>query len=355
MESIARLLKELPPDYEQRAFEQGAITRLRGISSAADLMMLAMFHLHNGCSLIEMSEIARLSKLGEMSDVAFMKRFEKCADWFKAINTSLVSNGFISYEKPAWMEGKDVIGLDASDVSEKGRSGRIYRLHFALDIFNMKSIEHKITTNKTGETLTNFNPREGQLIIADRIYGSIKSIEHCERNNAEYILRLKKNAFTVRTKGGDVIDLASHLCALSENEYLDLSGFAKSSSGEMIPVRICAKKKDADSIEKTKQRIRRKESRNQYTVSDETKTFNEYIVVVTNVDGAASSEEILQAYRYRWQIEIYFKRLKSILDFGQLPKRREESVIAWLNGKLMIALLIEIIVAKASFSPIQNS
>jgi len=276
MESIARLLKELPQDYEQQAYEQGAITRLRGISSPADLMMLAMFHLHNGCSLIEISEIAKLSKLGEMSDVAFMKRFEKCADWFKTINASLVNSELIAYEKPRWMEDKTVVGLDASDVSEKGRSGRIYRLHFALDIFNMRSIEHKITTNKTGETLTNFSPREGQLIIADRAYGSVKGIEHCEKNNAEYILRLRKNAFTVRDAHDKVIDLASCLCALKEYEYLDISVFAKSTNDEMTPVRLCAKKKDADSIEKTRQRIRRKESRKQCTVSDEAKTFNEY-------------------------------------------------------------------------------
>jgi hypothetical protein len=51
------------------------------VANPADLMMLALFHLQNGCSLMEMSEVARITKLGKMSDVAFMKRFEKCADW----------------------------------------------------------------------------------------------------------------------------------------------------------------------------------------------------------------------------------------------------------------------------------
>jgi IS4 transposase len=53
----------------------------------------------------------------------------------------------------------------------------------------------------------------------------------------------------------------------------------------------------------------------------------------------------------RWQVEIHFKRLKSILKIGELQKRRENNVIAWINGKLMIALLLEIALAKASFSP----
>jgi IS4 transposase len=56
----------------------------------------------------------------------------------------------------------------------------------------------------------------------------------------------------------------------------------------------------------------------------------------------------------RWQVEIYFKRLKSILNFGELPKRRPGSVVAWLNGKLMVALLLEMIISKAAFPPKEN-
>lgn len=76
-------------------------------------------------------------------------------------------------------------------------------------------------------------------------------------------------------------------------------------------------------------------------MSEKTKLFNEYIVVVTSLKSDVKAEKVLELYRYRWQVELYFKRLKSILDYGELPKKKEESVFAWLNGKLMIALLIE--------------
>ena len=50
--------------------------------------------------------------------------------------------------------------------------------------------------------------------------------------------------------------------------------------------------------------------------------------VLSNHRAAA---EMVSLYRYRWQVEIYFKRLKSILDFGHVPLRREDSIHAWVK------------------------
>jgi len=351
MENIARLMMELPKDYEEECFRQRAIIRKRGVSNPADLMMLAMFHLQNGCSLLEMSEVARITKLGSMSDVAFMKRFEKCGNWFRSINEKLAAECLINYQKPIWLKEKTVVAVDASDVTEKGRSGRTYRLHFALDIFKMISIEHKITTNKVGESLCNFTPRPGYLMIADRGYATINGIEHCKKHGADYILRLRKNSFSIRDKFGEKIDLVSALAKLDLEKCADLTVFATNLEGAKIPIRICAKRKTSEGIEQTRKKLKRKESRRQLKISDETKIFNEYIVVITNLEDSVSADEVLETYRLRWQVEIYFKRLKSILNFGELPKRRHDSVISWLNGKMMIALLIEIVIAKAAFSP----
>ncbi len=355
MESIARLIKELPEDYEKDCIEQGALQRRRGVSSPADLMMLSIFHLHSGCSLLEISEIARISKLGEMSDVAFMKRFEKCGDWFKAINEKIVSDGLVDYKKPDWMQGKKVIGVDASTVMEKGRSGRQYKLHFALDLFKMQSIEHKITDSSVGDSLVNFKLGAEHLVMGDRAYSTIKGIEHCQNNGSEYILRLRKSSFTLRNEAGEKIDMAQLFSSIGETQFLDMTAYATNSAKARLPVRICAVKKPPEAIAKAQKRIRYQERTKSYKMSDESKLFNEYIVLVTNIGNDVSAKEILDAYRFRWQIEIYFKRLKSILNFGELPKRRVNSAIAWLNGKLMIALLIELVIARASFSPDRQS
>jgi hypothetical protein len=61
-----------------------------------------LFHLLNGVSLIAVSAVAFALNIGNFSDVAFMKKFAKCGEWFKQISTDLLRGGIISYPKPAY-------------------------------------------------------------------------------------------------------------------------------------------------------------------------------------------------------------------------------------------------------------
>ena len=57
-------------------------------------------------------------------------------------------------------------------------------------------------------------------------------------------------------------------------------------------------------------------------------------------------------YRMRWQIELAFKRMKSLLGSGKVKKVDPVGARAWLQGKLLIARLIEKMIAVGDlFSP----
>jgi hypothetical protein len=43
----------------------------------------------------------------------------------------------------------------------------------------------------------------------------------------------------------------------------------------------------------------------------------------------------------RWQIELVFRRLQSLLGLGHLPKYDDRSWRAWLYGKLLLAPLTQ--------------
>ena len=49
----------------------------------------------------------------------------------------------------------------------------------------------------------------------------------------------------------------------------------------------------------------------------------------------------------RWQIELAFKRMKSIMGLGHLPKKDPASARAWLHGKIFASLLVERMVQAA--------
>jgi Transposase DDE domain len=78
-----------------------------------------------------------------------------------------------------------------------------------------------------------------------------------------------------------------------------------------------------------------------------------YVYVWTTIPShKMKSAQVLELYRVRWQIELAFKRMKSIMGLGQLPKLSDASSRAWIHGKLFVALLLErLLDAAEHFSP----
>jgi hypothetical protein len=106
-----------------------------------------------------------------------------------------------------------------------------------------------------------------------------------------------------------------------------------------IAGRVCAIRKGQDAIQKAQRRLTLKRQRGK-RVGAATRRYAEYILVFTTLPEAeAGTEQVLEAYRLRWQIELTFKRLKSIAQLGHLPKHDDRSSRAWLYAKLLLALL----------------
>ena len=252
---------------------------------------------------------------------------------------------------PKAFENYQIIALDASDVREKGRSGRLFRLHYAIDILKMCSISYKITAQKVGETLLNFDVKKNWLILADRIYGTLTGIEHCLKAGAGFVLRLRYGAFKLYDENGKEIDLLDRLRNVSSDIATNIEVYVKLPVLGLTKLRICAIKIPDDKCEKVERRNKRNDSKKQRETSAEAKEMSKFVVVITALSNAITADEIISLYRFRWQVEIYFKRLKSIIDFGNVPLRREDSIYTWLNGKLMISLLIEQMISEVSFSP----
>jgi len=78
--------------------------------------------------------------------------------------------------------------------------------------------------------------------------------------------------------------------------------------------------------------------------------YAKYIILFTTFpENEFSSSNVLEWYRIRWQVELVFKRFKSLAQLGHLPKYGDESAKAWLYGKLFVALIVEKLIAHACF------
>ncbi|MGO7486763.1 transposase, partial [Rhizobium ruizarguesonis] len=64
-----------------------------------------------------------------------------------------------------------------------------------------------------------------------------------------------------------------------------------------------------------------------------------YILLLTSLPTATfAPADILTLYRFRWQIELAFKRFKSLAGLDSLPAKKPELARAWLYARLIVAI-----------------
>jgi hypothetical protein len=96
---------------------------------------------------------------------------------------------------------------------------------------------------------------------------------------------------------------------------------------------VCAVRKSQIAVERAQRRITRKQQQHKSKAAAQTRECACYVTVFTTLlETEADSETVMECYRLRWQIELMFKRLKSIVQLGHLPKRNDRSSRAWMAG-----------------------
>lgn len=350
---IKDILKLLPEGYKEACWETKAMSRRKGIQDEETLLTLCLYYGYDR-SLIDTQNYARSFLSLKISDVGFMKRFIRCNDWLKWMNEHMAIERHEIYDKPEKLKDYRVKAIDASDIVSKGAVKQTWRLHYAVNLFTMNSETFKITSEETGESLKNFELQPKDLILADRVYATITGIEHCQKSGAEFILRLRNKAFQLYDKDKNKIMLADLLKNVGDT-CCDFDVYYYSDKEKNLkPIRVCAVQKTAEEKAFVQEKIRKKESRKQKKYSQDTKFTHNYFFVVTSLDNTFSCKDILELYRLRWQVEMVFKRFKSILNLGSIPTRTASSSEAWLNCKMLIALLIEKLLSTVDFSPCEQ-
>ena len=183
------VMQMLPAQWEAKAGELGAVRRLRGFASVGSLLRVLLIHLADGCSLRETAVRASAGGLAAVSDVALLKRLRGCGAWFEWMARELAGGMALPSAGDALLPGRRVRLVDGSSVCEPGATGSTWRLHYALNLHTLSCDEVHVSEASVGESLTHFDIRAGDVIMADRGFAKRPGLRHVVQRKGDVVLR----------------------------------------------------------------------------------------------------------------------------------------------------------------------
>lgn len=335
------LLSFFPDNWLDLARANNVVKGLRKDKAVENFIRTLLIHIACGYSMRETVTRAKLTGIADISDVALLGRLRKAKDWLHSLCVALFDEQGIELHSKS---NFTVRLFDATNVKEPGKTGSLWRIHYSVQLPSLICDFFKLTATKgkgAGESFFQYSIKKGDYIIADRGYSTASGIHHVVSKKAYVMVR-------VNTQVLSILDLRHQRFPLLKNvQTIENAGMIRSwnvlipgRNDEYVEGRICVIRKSNEAIKIAQEKIKREAKKKQRSVKPETFEYAKYVIVFTNFPAKTFSDyDVLDWYRSRWQVELVFKRFKSIAQLGHLPKHSDDSSKAWLYGKLFVALL----------------
>jgi hypothetical protein len=344
------LRRWLPEDLDARARRHGFFRRARGLTDGECWLRLILMHVAGGLSLEQTAMRARELGLAEISGVALFKRLRKAEAWLRDLCQHLLAEQQRRLGKCAWPSAYRVRVIDATDVQEPGSTGTDWRVHYSIRLPELICDHYELTGGEGGEKLGRFHFIKGDLVLADRGYSHRAGAARVLDSGADLLLRWAPSTLPVQA-GGKAFDLLGalrRLPGLGVGEWKVQFEHA----GKIYPLRLCAVRKSRTAAQRAHRKAVRKARCNGKQPQAQSLELTGYTLILTSLPAKFSTRQVLELYRGRWQIELAFKRLKSLMGAGHVPKSDDQSSRSWMQAKLLTALLLERLLWEARiFSP----
>ncbi len=145
------LLHFLPKGWQDAAWTKGAITRLRAIQSATDLLRLILVYAWNDWSLRNTAAWAKRMGLANLSDVAVLNRLRHAPAWLGGIlDQWFRSQGIGTALKSRFR----LVLTDGSTIQRPGSPGTTWRLHAQWNLATGQWEHVELTDAHGAESLT---------------------------------------------------------------------------------------------------------------------------------------------------------------------------------------------------------
>jgi len=341
----------LPEGWQEKVKELGAYQRKRAFGGAAELLRTLLIHVAEGQSFRVTAALAGEGGLADLSDVALNKRLRRAGAWLLWMAAGVSEKWLRPEPAPSLDRSLRVRLADGTAVQEPGSKGTSWRIHYSLELPSLHCDEVKVTGPEEAESFSQFTVQPGDLWLGDRAYAKRSGIYHVVSQGGDVPVRTGVRSMVLNDEQGQRFDVLAHLRRLRYQHVRDWP-VTVPYKGSQIMGRIVGVRKSEEATRRDQKRIQRENSRKGRKTRPETLEAARYTFVFTTLDQSIAPETILTIYRIRWQIELAFKRLKSLLGLGRLHNQNPESAKAWLYGKLLTACLLEALaVAATRFFP----
>jgi hypothetical protein len=325
-------------DIDATARSCNAFRRPRGVRSARDLLRLALSY-GAGTSLREGSAWARATEMAAVSAPALHRRLGNAADWLELIAQRLVED---AQEQPGgrWA-GWRLRLVDATSVCHPGADRASWRVHVRYGLSGR--IEGlAVTDDKGAEHLTRFSWRPGDIAIADRGYAKPKDLRPVVEAGAHLVVRVGWNSLRLLAPDAGPFDLFAAMDEVGQRAAAHAIRVDTREPGRpYLPARLIIGRLPEGEAAIAREKVKARASKAGKVVDERSLTAAGFVMVLTSLPPDHRPADILALYRCRWQIELLFKRFKSLLDLGELPAKKAATARAWIYAKLILALLTE--------------
>jgi hypothetical protein len=350
----AELLTYLPAGYDTLAKEMKQLEVQYGnakITTADELLRFLFVHAGAGLPLRQTVAVVEGGGGPGISHVTLHQKMCRAAPYLQALVNELSSaSRALSVELLA---GYDVVAIDATADSSPGSSGTDVRLHTAIRLADLTVLYAEATGVTGGETLKRFPLQAGQLALVDRGYSNGPGVASAVKQGADVLGRLNRGALPLYKRDGERLDVMECLRSLKGRRTEEWPAEIRTElNGEVmvIQVRLVAVRLPKDEAEEARQRVRKEHGKK---TSPEMLEAAGYVALYTTVPAARmSAAHCIELYRLRWQVELLFKRWKSICGLDELPNFIEDTVLSWVLTKMLLMLILERMGAAAAvYSP----
>jgi hypothetical protein len=346
-ELSARLPADL--DLDELARSSRAIQRQRcehGINDGASLLRLSLARGPGGMSLQETAAWAHLNGVAEVVAQSLNERLHRATSFLALLTHHLLAGRRL--RSRLW-SGRCLRIADGSSLSQPGSKGTDWRLHAVYDLGQGGFTHLELTDRQGAESLLRCEPAAGEVLIADRGYARARELRAClDRSGPQardFIVRIGWRALALRDPQGASFDLIGHLQAIAPDadpqEVAVQAVVGRGSQPDLLPLRLIVVALPADKADANRKRLLRKASKHQDKLDPRSLVAAGFVMLVTALPDEIPAAEIAAVYRLRWQVELAFKRLKSLLHIDRLPTRTRNGSLSWLYPHLILLLLTE--------------